>query len=53
MENYILYIYIKEISLIDSLNKELILGNFGYLCSALAIPILEYDVICLHEVSQC
>jgi hypothetical protein len=38
-----------EISLIDSLNKELILGNFGYLCSALAIPILEYDVICLHE----
>ena len=28
------------------------IGNFGILCMGLAVPILEYDLACVHEVSS-
>ncbi|KAG4083923.1 Annexin [Neocallimastix lanati (nom. inval.)] len=38
-----------ETTLSDTLSKELIIGNFGLLCMGLAVPILEYDLTCVHE----
>jgi len=26
-------------------------GNFGKLCCALSMPLVEYDVKCLHDVN--
>jgi len=38
-----------ETTLSDTLSKELILGNFGSLCMGLSVPILEYDLSCVHD----
>ncbi|ORX52236.1 Annexin [Piromyces finnis] len=38
-----------EMTLSSTLNKEIIIGNFGVLCMGLAVPILEYDLACVHE----
>jgi len=43
------YKKIYETNLSSTLSKEIILGNFGDLCLGLSVPILEYDLTCVHE----
>jgi len=38
-----------ETTLSSTLNKEIIIGNFGVLCMGLVVPILEYDLACVHD----
>jgi len=38
-----------ETTLSNTLSKELIVGNFGSLCMGLVVPILEYDLSCVHD----
>ncbi|OUM64604.1 hypothetical protein PIROE2DRAFT_60563 [Piromyces sp. E2] len=38
-----------ETTLSSTLDKEIIIGNFGVLCMGLAVPILEYDLACVHD----
>jgi len=38
-----------ETTLSDTLSKELIIGNFGALCMGLVVPILEFDLACVHD----
>jgi hypothetical protein len=38
-----------ETTLSSTLDKEIMIGNFGILCMGLAVPILEYDLACVHE----
>lgn len=38
-----------ETTLSEELSNELIIGNFGKLCMGLVVPILEYDLSCVHD----
>jgi len=38
-----------ETTLSSALSEEYILGNFGNLCMGLVVPILEYDLSCVHD----